>query len=252
MAEVADIEDLNASCGFGRPMTVCQVGSVDLYQKHIFMGSGHADWEKKFPLNEKEHIVAAVTQLKSMKKGLTFKPKFTATDAIGFSDEANEDHLEFLVFPDQVVYHIGKENSAAEVEAMVKHLDGDKEQTVKTTEMPKDKQFIFVCAHAKTDKRCGYCGPILVDEFRAHLDGAGLQDRTTVHKVTHVGGHKYAGNVIVFPAGEWYGYVKPEHVGEVVNASITEFEANGKPKILKDLWRGRMGLTKDQVKEMAA
>ena len=71
MAEVADIEDLNATCGFARPTTVCQLGTVDAYQKHFFMGSGHSDWEKKFPTNEAEHIVAAVTQFKSMKKGLS-------------------------------------------------------------------------------------------------------------------------------------------------------------------------------------
>lgn len=248
----ADIEDLNKTCGFERPTTVCQLGSVDAYQKHIFMGSGHSDWEKKFPTNEAEHIVAAVTQLKGMKKGLSFKPKFTATDAVGFSEEAGEDHLEFLVFPDQVVYHVSKEGAAAEVEAMVKHLDGDAEQKVKTTAMAKDKHFVFVCAHAKMDNRCGYCGPRLVTAFEEHLAASGLADRTTVHKVTHVGGHKYAGNVIVFPAGEWYGYVKPEQVGTVVQASITDLEANGSPTIVKEIWRGRMGLGKEEVKELAA
>lgn len=242
---------------------------------------------------------------------------------MGFSDEAGEDHLEFLVFPDQVVYHISRENAAADVEAMVKHADGDAEQKVKTTAMAKDKHFVFVCAHAKMDNRCGYCGPRLVTAFQEHLAGAGLADRTTVHKVTHVGGHKvrlllpchiplsvpflsyfllwplsalasillslcnvhifpvslchtegslfecrhvyalpvavwlpdtdqYAGNVIVFPAGEWYGYVKPEQVGTVVQASITDLEANGSPTILKEIWRGRMGLGKEEVKELAA
>lgn len=57
---------------------------------------------------------------------------------------------------------------------------------------------IFVCAHGSRDVRCGVCGPVLIDKFNEQIQLRGLKDRITVAACSHVGGHKYAGNVIIF------------------------------------------------------
>jgi (2Fe-2S) ferredoxin len=49
-----------------------------------------------------------------------------------------------------------------------------------------------------------------------------------------VGGHKYAGNVIVYPEGVWYGYVRPDDAVRLVEEHLVE------GRILEDLHRGRM------------
>jgi len=36
--------------------------------------------------------------------------------------------------------------------------------------------------------------------------------------ISHIGGHKYAGNVIVYPSGTWYGRVTPCHVPHLLLA----------------------------------
>ena len=51
---------------------------------------------------------------------------------------------------------------------------------------------------------------------------------------SHVGGHKYAGNVIVYPEGVWYGYVRPDDAGRIVREHL----ARG--RFVTDLLRGRM------------
>lgn len=53
---------------------------------------------------------------------------------------------------------------------------------------------------------------------------------------SHVGGHKFAGNVIVYgpQGGHWYGRVKPCHAEQIVETHILG------GKVLKELWRGRM------------
>lgn len=58
--------------------------------------------------------------------------------------------------------------------------------------------YIFVCAHGSRDRRCGVCGPPLISRFREEIDLHGLQCKVSVRPCSHIGGHKYAGNVIVF------------------------------------------------------
>ena len=108
---------------------------------------------------------------------------------------------------------------------------------------------IFVCAHAKKDKRCGACGPALVTAFRAQLQARGLA--VPVRGCSHVGGHAYAGNVIVFssPAGvlrgEWFGYVTPEDVAAILDQHLTQ------GLDLPRLWRGRMGMPPEEHAALA-
>eukprot|EP00929_Paragymnodinium_shiwhaense_P075567 TRINITY_DN38644_c0_g1_i2.p1 TRINITY_DN38644_c0_g1~~TRINITY_DN38644_c0_g1_i2.p1 ORF type:complete len:118 (+),score=23.11 TRINITY_DN38644_c0_g1_i2:376-729(+) len=66
-----------------------------------------------------------------------------------------------------------------------------------------------------------------------------------VRKVSHVGGHIYAGNVMMYSGkgcaedGNIYGYVTPETVNEVISGTA----AKGK------LWRGRVGLGDDATRK---
>ncbi|KAI9347157.1 Sucrase/ferredoxin-like-domain-containing protein [Zopfochytrium polystomum] len=105
---------------------------------------------------------------------------------------------------------------------------------------------VFVCNHTKRDKRCGVAGPLLIDEFRTVIAEMGLEDKVKVHGVSHIGGHKYAGNVIVYAKslgapgasvsrGVWYGRVKTCHVQPIVKATILE------GKVFGELLRGASG-----------
>lgn len=38
-----------------------------------------------------------------------------------------------------------------------------------------------------------------------------------VLQCSHVGGHKYAGNVIFLPSGHWYGFIEPTHVPKLLD-----------------------------------
>ena len=58
--------------------------------------------------------------------------------------------------------------------------------------------YVFVCCHGSRDKRCGVCGPALITRFKEEIEGQGLDGQVAVSACSHVGGHKYAGNVIIF------------------------------------------------------
>ncbi|KAK4787438.1 hypothetical protein SAY86_011271 [Trapa natans] len=71
--------------------------------------------------------------------------------------------------------------------------------------------YIFVCSHGSRDRRCGVCGPALVSRFREDIEMYGLHSKVSVSPCSHIGGHKYAGNVLVFGtnpggsvSGHWY------------------------------------------------
>jgi hypothetical protein len=102
-----------------------------------------------------------------------------------------------------------------------------------------NEALIFVCSHPKRDKRCGVAGPLLIAEFRQNLQAKGISN-VAVSAVSHVGGHKFAGNVIIYYKdhrgiwiADWYGRVKTCHVESLIEECIKN------KKVIKELWRGQ-------------
>ncbi|KAH0542421.1 hypothetical protein FGG08_003176 [Glutinoglossum americanum] len=121
---------------------------------------------------------------------------------------------------------------------------------------------ILICGHRGRDKRCGVMGPLLRDEFERRLSSIGvfevLKDAppaetppcipaaklgVRVGLISHVGGHKFAGNVIIYipPSltandlagkGIWYGRVEPRHVEGIIEETIV------KGRVIGELFRG--------------
>ncbi|MCJ1406302.1 hypothetical protein MMC19_000367, partial [Ptychographa xylographoides] len=94
-----------------------------------------------------------------------------------------------------------------------------------STSSPTPTITILICGHFTRDKRCGILGPLLETEFRRALHAAGIRvaSKTQPHDhgpepehaasaagmsarvalVSHIGGHKFAGNVIVYVPPGW-------------------------------------------------
>lgn len=137
----------------------------------------------------------------------------------------------------------------------------------------KQSPTILICGHGGRDMRCGIMRPVLQAEFERVLRRKGFTtngDSSTENKfdgpahaniasISHIGGHKYAGNVIIYipPAlmttssssgsivsspsplagkGIWYGRVEPKHVEGLVEETIF----NG--RVVEDHFRGGIGM----------
>jgi len=137
-----------------------------------------------------------------------------------------------------------------------------------------DEILVLICGHGGRDKRCGTLGPILRAEFEEKLQrqnialqhdapGAeagplktnveGYVPTARVGLISHIGGHKWAGNVIVYipPSfsrntlagkGIWYGRVRPEHVEGIVEKTILD------GKVIKELFRGGIDQRRDIIR----
>ncbi|KAM1323554.1 hypothetical protein TB2_044786 [Malus domestica] len=110
---------------------------------------------------------------------------------------------------------------------------------------------VFVCAHGSRDNRCGVCGPVLIDKFKEEAELRGLTNQVFVAACSHIGGHKYAGNLIIYSlgsdgsiSGHWYGYVTPDDVPELLDQHI------GKGEIIERLWRGQMGVSSNEAEKI--
>ena len=135
---------------------------------------------------------------------------------------------------------------------------------------------IFICGHNSRDIRCGILGPLLrqafLDCINREAQRPGLQGMlgprkvitegeisylrmkspllgTEISLISHIGGHAFAGNVVIyFPKnwklrdsgkrsplagkGIWYGRVEPKHVWGIVEETIQ----NG--RVIEELLRG--------------
>jgi hypothetical protein len=63
-----------------------------------------------------------------------------------------------------------------------------------------------VCTHGKRDRCCALHGRPLYDALRHAADSS------RVWQATHVGGDRFAGNVVVLPEGLYYGRVEPDDI----------------------------------------
>jgi hypothetical protein len=77
---------------------------------------------------------------------------------------------------------------------------------------PVDGPLFVVCTHGKRDRCCAKFGRPLYDALRYETD------LRNVWQSTHVGGDRFAGNVVVLPHGLYYGRVEPDDVEAVLEA----------------------------------
>lgn len=97
------------------------------------------------------------------------------------------------------------------------------------------KRLALVCTHMGRDKRCGRAGPQVVESLRKELAN---RDITTadicVCGSSHIGGHKYAGTLIVYPEAQWYGRVTKSTTKQLLDHII-----DGTGATFEKCYRGR-------------
>ncbi|KAL5505073.1 hypothetical protein ACEPAH_7736 [Sanghuangporus vaninii] len=134
---------------------------------------------------------------------------------------------------------------------------------------------LLVCTHGSRDCRCSDRGGVLIEALHGELASRrerngedSVWNRMKVGETAHVGGHKYAANLLVFPFGDWLAQITPKNVPQVLDAissridflkhvedpagpereRIAELQKNLFAPLIVDEahWRGRSGLTKEE------
>ncbi|KAL3344689.1 hypothetical protein AABB24_023903 [Solanum stoloniferum] len=239
--------------GFQRPemYELKLAGTATVYDRHVFLCyKSHEVWPSHLESSDSDPLpkLFAAT-LKARRDDIKLKTILTICEVredIGLSDG------DVLIFPDMIKYRNLKES---DVDAFVEDVLVSGKPWTSGPQEPISGSYVFVCSHNNRDRRCGVCGPILIEEFNKAIESKDLKNEVHVAACSHVGGHKYAGNVIIYStdkegkiAGHWYGYVTPNEVPILLDEHIREGE------ILERLWRGQMGLhagITDKVNELS-
>jgi len=91
---------------------------------------------------------------------------------------------------------------------------------------PVEGPLLLVCCHGRRDPCCARLGTPVFDALQARLP------ERAVWQSSHLGGHRFAANVLVLPAGVLLGRVGPEDAARVVSDVM-------QGRIPLDLYRGR-------------
>ncbi|GMH24363.1 hypothetical protein Nepgr_026206 [Nepenthes gracilis] len=224
------------------------VGTVRYHERHVFLCyKNPGNWPPRIEAAEFDRLPRLLSAALAAKTGNMKKETFlTICEGHDGTETSNGD---VLIFPDMIRYrrltHFDIDTFVEEV------LIKDGEWLPGTPEKLKGF-YVFVCCHGSRDRRCGVCGPPLVTRFKEEVESHGLQGKVSVSPCSDIGGHKYAGNVIIFGSntdgqvtGHWYGYVAPDDVPALLEQHIMKGE------IVEQLWRGQMGLSEyDQKKAL--
>jgi hypothetical protein len=200
---------------------------VKPYHRHLFVCTADDDWAARIELGGGFlQTVAQLLTARSPEMSRIVKMTACAGLRAGFGHD-------ILLFPDQIRYLNVQESDLLVLveshliqEQILAHLPHE----------PLTGQHIFVCTHGRRDVRCGECGLPLVAAFQAALAERNLSETVTVWQTSHVGGHKFAGNILIYPGGDWYGYVTPADVPRLIEQHLLAGE------VITELWRGRMSL----------
>ncbi|MEU6644415.1 sucrase ferredoxin [Saccharomonospora sp. NPDC046836] len=90
------------------------------------------------------------------------------------------------------------------------------------------ERVVLVCTHGRRDVCCARFGRPVADRLDHALPGL-------VWEATHVGGHRFAANVVTFPDGVYHGGISPGDAGSLAEALLAG-------RVVADRLRGRAGL----------
>lgn len=221
------------------------VGTVDYYERHVFLCYKNPQvWPPRIEAAEFDRLPRLLSAALAARKGdMKRQTRLTICEGHDGTETSNGD---VLIFPDMIRY---RRLTHFDVDTFVEEVLVKDGEWLPGSPEPLRGSYIFVCAHGTRDRRCGVCGPAVIARFKDEIDSHGLQSKVSVRSCSHIGGHKYAGNVIIFGSsingkvtGHWYGYVMPDDVLALLEQHIEKGE------VVDWLWRGQMGLPEDEQK----
>ncbi|KAI8320841.1 hypothetical protein GQ54DRAFT_242897, partial [Martensiomyces pterosporus] len=111
---------------------------------------------------------------------------------------------------------------------------------------------IFVCTHGSRDRLCGTHGAQLLKDLRSLIAERNLGKHCAAWSTSHIGGHKYAANAIVYPRGDWYGTWcdrcggKGPRQDTSANDAQSILDAATRDVVWWDAWRGAISMSKSE------
>ncbi|KAH3663816.1 hypothetical protein OGAPHI_005219 [Ogataea philodendri] len=210
---------------------------------HVLVSSGKTDWQRD-PFDAPGTILEHVS--KTIKGPIARDFKFDtmlSTTSLALNEQefaaySNQEKCDVLLMPYFVwIRGITKENCEAVFKEVIGSFLSGKAIAAefRGCAITKDesKSFVLLCSHRTRDKKCGITAPIMKKEFDSQLRDLELyrdpgDDRpggVQVVFVNHVGGHKYAANVLIYNHGGeavWFARCTPLNVKPILDETVLQ------------------------------
>lgn len=227
------------------------VGTVNYHTQHLGLLTKEISWPVKFFDTTAFHL-SLFKQLKEQSPDLFSSIKLTniycpsLSSALIDKNKSDSVDTNIIVFPLGLIFYqinIGnlasfvgflKEFSLKEFSS-VEALAWINKRTELRASLLETKYQLVVCTHNEVDCRCGTIGSAIYNKL---FDFSRKEIDFLPFKSSHLGGHKYAGNVIVYPQGDWYGNIDTDNLSTLI-------EHIKKDEIWQLNWRGRIGMDKE-------
>ncbi|KAJ5577385.1 uncharacterized protein N7459_006349 [Penicillium hispanicum] len=218
-------------------------GQIKEFHSHVLVATGRTDWKEKVE-QEKGSLMEAFDQPSAKSRlGRIMVSASNIPSPDRSSDDGGSNPPATLlllpsftyvdsVTPSDVPHVINRfiDNSIDEL-----HGDGAVVSGTGISARPCELDYvILLCSHRRRDARCGITAPLIKRELERHLRPRGL-DRDVddsrpggagIFFVSHVGGHKFSANVLVYRKKErqmiWLARVRPEHCEGLVKYTILQ------------------------------
>ncbi|KAI9252474.1 Sucrase/ferredoxin-like-domain-containing protein [Sporodiniella umbellata] len=228
------------------------LGSMSPYGRHLLISTAQCDWPQR--IEEDEGTLAAELHKLVSAQPMAWRTMITNTSHIPSHATTVHCAMDIIILPDNIVVgNVTPDDAGLIYDLFVKRPLPetpliDTQEAFQQVDLQDLAVYpnpyhamILICSHRKRDKRCGITAPILNREFDHILREKDIHDGpggTTVLMASHIGGHKFAGNIICYInhglTGIWYGRVTSCHCRQIIEETILQ------GKIIKDLYRGCM------------
>ncbi|KAF3920368.1 hypothetical protein ABW20_dc0102165 [Dactylellina cionopaga] len=289
------------SCPCSADLECPEIGSLEIDQKspiagvitrhyrHVLIHTGTNDWAKR--VESEEGSVASVLKPLISRRGMfvdPFYPILVTNASFPLDPSVEAGSTTISIFPEGVEI-TSMPNTAESLKSFVTSFllppsdTWSKTRTERSSFATKKitKPVILTCSHGSRDERCGILGPVISKAFRDTLESQtnDFKVEGIVGEISHIGGHKFAGNVIIHLPAEhelsktvnesptvsspvsslmsafttshevqsdggvaiWYGRVMPYHADGILDTTIR------KGKVIRKLLRGVVNSNGDLV-----
>ncbi|KAL9077074.1 MAG: hypothetical protein Q9157_003497 [Trypethelium eluteriae] len=240
-------------------------GYVAGWQTHLLVATGKTDWLRDVE-HEKGSIMEAIDKCKvepsngKLKLSASNIPIPSGADstttclllpAFTFIDNVDPSSATSLI---ESHINTGPTNTTPLIHQPTSHANGQpngstaavatSSSTLSSRPCP-HRYLILLCSHKTRDARCGQSAPLLRKEFERHLRPLGLyrdldDERpggVGIYFISHVGGHKFSANVMIYRRADAAGVLK----GEAAAAGGKEVEEEaGNMEAAQCIWLARV------------
>ncbi|KAJ5680757.1 hypothetical protein N7536_011896 [Penicillium majusculum] len=217
-------------------------GQIKEFHAHVLVATGQSDWKEKHVENMTGSLMEAFDEAKSDHGRMMVSASNLTSPEQSTTDKSSNKATTVLILPsftyvDSVTQADVPDLISRYIDHPTEHQNGN--GTISPTKgmnaRPCELDYvILLCSHGRRDARCGITAPLIKRELERHLRPLGL-DRDAddsraggvgIFFVSHVGGHKFSANVLVYRKKDqqmiWLARVRPEHCEGIVKYTVLQ------------------------------